>query len=273
MMNAPSPPRPAIDRRTGRSAFGANADGYHQSRSGYPAALFEYLQQKLPSSPNILEIGAGTGLASMGLLACNPARLAIVEPDARLCSVLRTRLDDPRVDISNGSFPELDVDGPFDLIACAAAFHWMEPQAALARIKSLLAPDGLWAMWWNCYLGHGEDDPLADLAMTVIEDEGIALPPSFRPGGHYALDVDAQMTMLRDAGFDGIEHRLFRTVRELGPDQVRQLFESFSFIHILPPEDRGRILDRVSRIVSEDLGGCATSVVVTSLYTSTGGRG
>ena len=35
-------------------------------------------------------------------------------------------------------FPEASINGEFNLIACAAAFHWMEPREALARVKELL---------------------------------------------------------------------------------------------------------------------------------------
>ncbi len=265
-MNAPADQTYVLDRSTGRSAFGAGAKGYHESRSGYPQELFDFLSQRIQPSPRILELGAGTGLASVGLLSCHPASLDIIEPDRRLCAFLRRRFDDRRIAIHSGSFPETAIDGPFDVVACAAAFHWMEPESSLARIRSILAPRGVWAMWWNCYLGHGEADPLADLAMEIFADERIALPPSFLPAGHYALDIPAQTAALRAAGFGNIEHRLYRTQRELDPQQACKLFGSFSFISVLPKAQRDSILQRISRAVAADLRGLAKTVVVTSLF-------
>lgn len=265
-MNAPSPPLPSIGRETGRSAFGSDARGYHEARSGYPDALFRELSRRASPTPRILEIGAGTGHASAGLLACDPSHLTLIEPDPRLCAHLGDMFADSRVSICNGVFPDIAIEGPFDLIACAAAFHWMEPRSALARIKALLAPGGVWAMWWNCYLAHGEDDPLADRALALLEADGVALPPSFRPEDHYALNAAAQVAMLEEAGFGGIEQRRFRAVRALDRQQVRALYASFSFLSILPAPQRERILDRIGRFVSDDLGGSANCVVVTALY-------
>lgn len=267
-MNAPSDGSNRLDRQAGRSAFGSDAEGYHQARSGYPPALFEYLLGRTVAAPRVLEIGAGTGLASEGLLAGKPGRLSLVEPDPSLCSFLEARFGPAGVEIIPGGFLDAIIEGPFDLIACAAAFHWMEPEPALARIKALLEPGGIWAMWWNCYLGHGEDDPLAERAMDVLEEEQVALPPSFLPNGHYALDVDGQCDRLGSAGFTDIEHCLFRTPRELDPRQARELYASFSFIRILAAEARERILDRIENIVQIELGGTAASQVVTSLYSA-----
>lgn len=268
-MNTPSDRSVSLDRRTGRSVFGADAQGYHDSRAGYPEALFAYLQGRVAAAPRILEIGAGTGLASEGLLTCDPSRFTMIEPDPRLCDVLEQRFGHERFTVRHGTFPEVRIEGPFDLIACAAAFHWMEPIPALARIQELLAPGGVWAMWWNCYLGHGEVDPLATRAMAILNDEGVALPPSFQPAGHYSLDTEAHTRLLGDAGFRNIEHRLYRSRRLLDPHQARQLYDSFSFIKVLEAARRERILDLISDFVRHDLDGTVASAVVTSMFAAT----
>lgn len=267
-MNAPSDDPPSLDRQVGRSAFGVDAEGYHRARPGYPPALYEYLFGRTVASPRILEIGAGTGIASEGLLAGKPALLDLVEPDPALCAMLESRFAAKQVGVVSGGFLEASIAGPYDLIACASAFHWMEPEPALKRIAGLLAPGGIWAMWWNCYLAHGDPDPLAERVMAVLAEERVALPPSFRRDGHYALDVDGQCDVLAGAGFVDIEHCLFRTPRALDPGQARGLYESFSFIRVLAPPTRARVLDRIENIVQTDLGGSAASVVVTSLFSA-----
>ncbi|MDE2562436.1 MAG: class I SAM-dependent methyltransferase [Sphingomonadales bacterium] len=268
-MNTPPGRSAQLDRRTGRSVFGADAHGYHGSRSGYPEALFAYLQGRVAAAPRILEVGAGTGFASEGLLTFAPAHFTLIEPDPRLCDVLERRFGEDRVTVRQGTFPEVRIEGPFDLVTCAAAFHWMEPRPALARIQEILAPGGIWAMWWNCYLGHGEVDPLATRAMEILEDERVALPPSFLAAGHYSLDTVGLTALLDEAGFREIEHRLYRSRRMLDPNQARKLYESFSFIKVLEPAHRERILDLIAEFVRKDLDGIAASVVVTSLFAAT----
>lgn len=255
-----------LDRQVGRSAFGTDVDGYHQARSGYPAELFEYLSGRIATSPRILEIGAGTGLATEGLVGCNPARLALLEPDARLCEFLEGRFAPSGAEVTCGAFPESDIAGPFDLIACAAAFHWMEPGAALAGAKSLLAPGGVWAMWWNCYFGHGEDDPFAASVAQVLMEEGVALAPSYHGANHYALDTGHLLGLLQQAEFRAADHLLYRTPREYDAQSARDLCASFSFVRVLPQQIRTRVLDRIADKVQNDHSGLVVGIVVTSLY-------
>lgn len=265
-MSARPGPSERLDRQVGRSAFGTDALGYHEARSGYPPELFDYLARRTAPAPRILEIGAGTGLASAGLLACSPSRLTLVEPDPRLCAFLEERFAQANVCVASGTFPEIQIEGPFDLAACAAAFHWMEAGPALARVRSLLVPGGTWAMWWNCYFGHGEEDVLAERVKHLLEEEGISLPPSYQGFDHYALDVPKQTELLRDAGFRDIGHKLFRTSREFDALQARNLYQSFSFIRVLAQGVQTRILDCISQVVDTELDGRASSVVVTSLF-------
>ena len=255
-----------LDRSDGRSIFGTDAAGYHEARSGYPPALFEDLASRVKQSPAILEIGAGTGLATFDLLKLEPSRLTIIEPDAELCRFLESRFDDQPVTVSRGVFPEVSIEGQFDLVACAAAFHWMEPEAALAKIRSALAPGGTWAMWWNCYFGNGEPSPFADQAQQLLEEEGVALPPSYSGGKHYALDRNLHVDRLEKAGFRNIEHRVYRTTRTLSAQDARGLFDTFSFIRLLEQGVRERILSRITSLVEREFGGAAQSTVVSSIY-------
>lgn len=255
-----------LSRSDGRSVFGQDAAGYHQSRPGYPTALFDNIRARLAPNPEILEIGAGTGLASANLLKFPARHLTIVEPDSALCDFLRDRFQNDPVTVEEAVFPDVDLRGQFDLVACAAAFHWLEPVEALAKIRSLLVPGGIWAMWWNCYFGHHEADPLAERAAQLFRDEGIPLPPSYNQGTHYALDREHRVGELREAGFTDIEHALYRTKLRLTPEQAVALYATFSFIRVLPPTIGQSLLEKISAIVSTELAGETESSVVCSLY-------
>lgn len=267
-MDVPSGNSGNLDRSVGRSAFGGDAAGYHDSRSGYPDKLFDCLSVRLAGNPRILEIGAGTGLATQGLLTCAPGRLALVEPDPRLCEFLRGRFPADGVDVVCGTFPDAAVSGPFDLVACAAAFHWMEPVAALKRIRELLAPGGSLAIWWNCYFGHGEPDPFGDRVSQVLAAHDVALPPSYQGRRHYALDAGLHSAQLEAGGFHDVTHRVFREQRPLDAPQARALYQTFSFISQLPEATRESIFDEITGLIERDFAGRAQSLVVTSLYTA-----
>lgn len=268
-MSVPSANPDPLDRQVGRSAFGLDAQGYDDARSGYPPELFRLLARRTVPEPRIAEIGSGTGLASQGLFGLSPTRLTMIEPDPRLCAFLERRFARPDAHVVCAPFPDIDIDGKFDLVACAAAFHWMDPAPALAKVKSLLARGGIWAMWWNSYFGHGEADAFAEQVSRILYDEGVALPPSYRGSKHYAFDVEHLTRVLRDAGFGEIEHVVFRTPRTFTASQARDLYRSFSFIHVLSDNDQASILDRIAATVDGEFGGLAQSLYATSVFVST----
>ena len=256
-MNVPPGNSGKLDRLVGRSAFGADATGYHDARSGYPDELFTHLARLATSGPRIFEIGAGTGLATQGLLTLGPSRLTVIEPDPRLCQFLQGRFSSSNSEVVCGTFPDTDVEGQFDLIACAAAFHWMEPVSALAKIRSILAPDGTWAMWWNCYFGHAEPDPFGECVLRILEAHEVLLPPSYAGRRHYSLDVEHHVGQLEQCGFREVRHRIFRNQKELDASQARALYQSFSFIRVLEESTRKSILDEIGLLVDADFGGRA----------------
>lgn len=268
-MSVPPVSPTSLERQVGRSAFGGDAQAYDDARSGYPAELFELLASRSVPRPRIAEIGAGTGLASQGLFELSPSQLTMIEPDPRLCVFLEHRFTRTDSRVVCAPFPDVDIEGPFDLIACAAAFHWMEPVPALAKVKSLLAQNGVWAMWWNSYFGHGEADPFAEQVVRILLEEGVVLPPSYIGSKHYAFEAEYHISMLRDAGFDRIEHTVFRAPRVFTASQARELYQSFSFIRVLPDINQIKILDRIAAIVEGEFGGSAPSLYATSLFVGT----
>lgn len=255
-----------LARESGRSAFGGDAAGYHNARSGYPPELYSLIFDGFPRQGAILEIGAGTGLVTDELLRHDPSRLVVVEPDSALVEFIAQRVTDRRLELVAAPFPDVAIQGPFDLIVCAAAFHWMEPVQALARVRELLAPQGTWAVWWNSYRNVGQGDLFADALSPLLE--GIALPPSDRIDKHYSLDEPFHRELLTAAGFTDVEHHCYRLERNLSTNQIVKLYETYSYIRLLDPERRTKFLGSVAELVDRQFGGSAPNVVLTSIYTA-----
>lgn len=254
----------SLDRSVGGVAFGLDAEGYHAARLPYPEELYDELFSRIPPRARVLEIGAGTGLVTQALLARDVRNVIAVEPDAALAAFVRRRLPDGRLSVLRGAFPEVEIAGRFDLIACAAAFHWLEPNRALARVKANLATGGLWAMWWHSYRNPGMGDALADEISPLLRD--IALPPSGSVEVHYSLDEQMHRQVLAQAGFGSVEYRLYESKRELTTDAVLSLYKSYSFVRVLPPDRKAQFLDSLCELVEKRFGGRAPNLVLTPLY-------
>lgn len=254
----------SLDRDVGEIAFGLDAEGYHAARLPYPDELYDELFKRLPQCPQVLEIGAGTGLVTQALLARNVSGVTAVEPDLALAAFTARRLDNPRLSMIRATFPNITIPRQFDLVACAAAFHWMEPKSALAKVRELLLPRGLWAMWWHSYRNPGMGDELADQISPLLED--VPLPPSASLEQHYSLDERMHRRILKNAGFGSIEYRLYRSERELTTDAIVALYKSYSFVRLLSADRRTRLLEGLADLVEKRFGGRAPNLVLTPLY-------
>jgi hypothetical protein len=106
-----------------RLSFNEAAEIYDRVRPSYPADLFDALFQMLPSEPEIVEVGPGTGQATKDLLARGASVLAI-EIGPAIAAKLRSNLPSDRLRVAVGDFEVLEiVAGEADAVFSATAYH------------------------------------------------------------------------------------------------------------------------------------------------------
>jgi len=123
-----------IDRPSER--FSSRAAAYAKNRPGYPAEALDALLDGMgpPEKLTIADIGAGTGIASR-LLAERGATVIAVEPNH---SMAEQAEPDPRIEWIDGTGEDTRLpDRSVDIAAAFQAFHWFEPQAAIAEFKRI----------------------------------------------------------------------------------------------------------------------------------------
>lgn len=125
-------------------------DLYRRYRIPYPAQLFEglkpYCQMSKSSLLQVLDLGAGTALASQSFLQFYPhARITLVEPDV---AMLREGEDALRAQGINvecilSEAEAFSSQRQFDLVLIASAWHWMKPGPAIEALLNVLKPGGV----------------------------------------------------------------------------------------------------------------------------------
>ncbi|HEX5274582.1 MAG TPA: class I SAM-dependent methyltransferase [Candidatus Rubrimentiphilum sp.] len=116
--------------------FSERAAAYAQNRPGYPPEALDALLDGLgpPEKLTIADVGAGTGIASR-LLAERGATVIAVEPNH---SMAERAEPDPRIEWIDGTGENTRLpDRSVDMAAAFQAFHWFEPQAAIAEFKRI----------------------------------------------------------------------------------------------------------------------------------------
>jgi SAM-dependent methyltransferase len=181
---------PHIDRVRALS-FGAVAASYDRLRPRYPDRLVDDVVAMLPGR-NVLEVGAGTGIATAAFAARGMA-MTCVEPDAAMAAVLTAKLaGNPELRLDVATFQDWSAARPagapgFDGLVCGQAWHWTDPATRWADAAAALREGGVLALFWN---DENYADPRIPQAYTAAYDRrGIEIRTVW-PAARRALDQD-----------------------------------------------------------------------------------
>ncbi|XNS28145.1 class I SAM-dependent methyltransferase [Citricoccus nitrophenolicus] len=132
-------------RRTLGGAFQDGGEHYDSVRPSYPEAIVDFM---VPADARTaVDLGAGTGLFTR-LLAARGVEVAAVDPSASMLGPLRRAVPSATVVQATAEATGLPT-GRADLVTCAQAWHWIDPEAGSAEAARLLRPGGALALVWN----------------------------------------------------------------------------------------------------------------------------
>ena len=128
-----------------RTSFGSVAAEYADRRPGYPADVVAFLLGSRPR--RVLDLGAGTGLLTQGLLAAGHEVVA-VDPSEEMLAQLQARL--PGVEAATGGAERIPLPGgAVDAVVAGQAAHWFRPAEAAPELRRVLRPRGVVGFVWN----------------------------------------------------------------------------------------------------------------------------
>jgi len=125
------------------------ANLYDSYRPAPPDALLDLLLHVagLERPELVVDLGAGTGLSTRAW-AERAEDVVGVEANSHMVARAREATQAPNVGFVEGFADATGLaDGSADLVTCAQAFHWMEPQPVLAEAARILRPGGVFAAY------------------------------------------------------------------------------------------------------------------------------
>jgi SAM-dependent methyltransferase len=133
------------ERLRRRASFDTAAQLYDDARPGYPEVLFDDLVAlaHVPAGGSVLEVGSGTGKATLPL-ARRGFQILGIELGANMAALARRKLAPyPNARIEVGDFETWPLpDETFDLAVSASAWHWIDPSVGYPKVARALKPTG-----------------------------------------------------------------------------------------------------------------------------------
>jgi len=224
-----------------RFVFNGAADAYDAFRPGYPPAVFDALKAAAPEGARTLEVGCGTGKATGGLADAGFQVLAL-DPGPAMLEKARIRVGEGRgVAFTEGVFEAfVPSDTSFDLICAAQAWHWVDPRTGYPKAASLLAPQGILAVFGNAD---------AEIPGPLGSEIAAALTAALgRPQANLALaayGADGWIASQWSGSglFGPLRYERFDQEMEHDAQGFASLVATYSDVLMLEPPARARLLD------------------------------
>ncbi len=253
--------------------FDAVADQYDRVRPGYPQVLLDALVALTGIGPGsrVLEIAPGTGQLSVPLARLGVA-LTAVEMGGRLAALAGRNLAPyPAATVVRSTFEAWQPPAePFDLVACATAWHWLDPAVRVRKSLDVLRPGGSLAVLSTEHVEGGTSAFFAEV-QDCYERWDPATRPGLRPPQaddvpHHAADEDAP-----DPRVVGRHVRRVTWDATYSAGAYRELIGTYSPTLALDPDRRAGLLDCVGGLLERRYGGTVVKRYLTELQLLTRG--
>ena len=195
----------------------------------------------------VLDVGCGTGFASLAMIArFGTRRITGVDPAAGMLAAFQEKLGevpDTEIALHEADVHDMPVaDDAFDAVICSMAFHWFpRKRAAMAALARPLRPGGHIAILCS---GRGGEEEFR----RVLSDIDPPVPHWLGAFDIVQRDIPEMESYLESAGLEPVdvwmERRIRRTPVEAFLERMRVVA---SHLHAdMPPDELARMKEKVT---------------------------
>lgn len=249
-------------------SFDKMAALYDKIRPSYPEQLIEDILSKaqLTSNARLLEIGAGTGKATIQF-AEKGFNIECIEMGENLAGILKINCmayPNVKVDVSTFEEWEPEASNKYDMVYCAQAFHWIDKNIRYKKAYSLLKDNGYLALFW--YQNSDDATELLDEINSMIKSY---VPDFFENEVEKASNIESRemrrLEIIESGLFNNPEIIDYTEESLLDVDTYIQSISTYSRFAILSDKLQTKISEEIQRIITNN-GGYVKSKIAYTLY-------
>jgi SAM-dependent methyltransferase len=226
-------------------SFGRRAAAYDETRPSYPEEAIEIVVDGLQLGPDavVVDLAAGTGKLTR-LLAARFANLTAVDPSEGMRASLRRSL--PEIEVLAGTAESIPLaDRSVDAVFVGEAFHWFDPERAVAEIGRVLADRGGLALIRNREAFSAESNPW-------LAEFGRLIEPAIRRAGPHPNERGSWSSELEAiGGLEPAQRAEIAHVHRLDRDRFVELISTWSFVANLPEDERTDLLGQIEALLGD----------------------
>ncbi len=221
------------DRAARSRSFESVAAEYERHRPEYPDEALRWAVEQLGLEPgaHVLDVGAGTGKLTRGLVALGLGVVA-VEPGASMLHQLRSAV--PEAEALEGPAESIPLpDESVEAAFAGQAYHWFDRERALPELHRVLDSGGGLALLWNWW---DERDPLQRELGELI--------------GYTGREPYREEELPGEPWFREVGRTVVETVRESSPDALVAYLATASAFLVAGPAEQEESLRTVRGLAS-----------------------
>lgn len=236
--------------------FDENVVLYDKFRPTYGTKIFEDIlsYSKITQSSKILEIGCGTGNATLPMIETG-AELTAIEIGKNLSQyTARKFFEYKNFRVINAAFEDFQSPLKYDLIFAATSFHWIKPEKSYSKCKELLRQDGVLAIFWNTPRISRKDPILYQEIQNLYqqymphraEEKEELLKSQWYLKRCNDLDV-----FLIEYEYSDCMFKIYQDVRSFSADEYIGLLQTYSDHMALPPTIQTTFFEKIHSAIQK----------------------
>jgi protein-L-isoaspartate O-methyltransferase len=259
-------------RMKGKTIFNASFDvfakNYHSVRPGYSTQLYADIKELcgLDSASRLLEVGAGSGIATMELAKFG-GKIVAIEPGSHLAAIAKEQTKEyTNVEVREETFEDFQSPNRFDAILAFTSFHWIKSEDKYQRMFNLLNDTGNLVLAWNYFFQV--DSPVTTEVNRVYHELLSGVYPGQKDVHKVNEAVFSTMTLreqrvIQNSLFYPAFMRKYLVEYSYNAETYSEFLNTFPKVIAVKEEQRVRFLQRISEVVAKH--GKISIPVLTSL--------
>lgn len=222
-------------------AFGESAANYHNSRQPYPRDVFNLIQEQSRNNKTLLDLGCGTGIATVELKSLGFAHVYGCDYDQDMIAQAQA-VNHSDIHYLTSLANDMPFnDNHFDVITAFGSFHWFCDDESVNEIKRILIDKGV------VFIINKNDASSFREDVLKIAGQFCTLQQAYQKQ-HY--DPAA---VLERHQFKSIRTTSFRVIETFTLPELISLVKSMQFWNHVPQEQEGNLTAALKEHFSAEL--------------------